>query len=484
MLLRCLEKQLTAHGVTMSPIPLEQVFKVLREQHLVSPFTKLVATFLKHFKGSGLSFHDLNRRAADHRDRARSQAFLKLFRPIYRRYQQELAEEVDFEDMLNRATDHVEARRFQSPFRYILVDEFQDISPARERLLKALLDSAPGARLFAVGDDWQAIYRFTGSDVAIMRDFGKRFKPFQRRYLETTFRCSDRLARVATDFVLRNPAQIPKAVRARDSTVRPSVHVGLPHDQERPLLQEALDRIAEHAGGYNGTSDVLLISRYRHQKPKDLHTLREQHPDLRLDWKTAHGSKGRQADYVVILSLCSGKYGFPSEMDDDPLLDLVLSRPEAHPNAEERRLLYVAITRARRQAFLLADGDSPSSFVDELIGSNYDVAVFGRARKDDVSCPRCDKGRLLEKRNTQDGSSFYGCSNWPWCECKVDLCRNCSTGLPVRRGDGHRCRHCGAPHDSCPDCDGWLVRRNGMHGLFLGCSSWPHCDFTRSMPSS
>ena len=414
VLLRNLEKRLTDRGVTMSPIPPQRVFAVLREKGRIAPFTRLVATFLRHFKGSGLSIDALRNRALGHREPERSLAFVKLFEPIAERYEQALGEEVDFEDLIDRATKLVEAGRFRSPFRYLLVDEFQDISPAEARLLKALLHSSPGARLFAVGDDWQAIYRFRGSDTAIMREFGEHFGPFERRHLQTTFRCSDRLAKVATDFVLRNRAQIRKAVRARCSTNHPAVHVGLP-GQGRRLLLEALDRIAEDARRHDGTPDVLLISRYQRQEPSDMYTLKKRYPGLRLDWKTAHGSKGSEADYVVVLRLCSGRYGFPSEINDDPLLDLVLAKPEAHPNAEERRLLYVAMTRARRQVFLLADGDSPSPFVNELIGGNYDVAVFGRPRDGDASCPRCSEGRLMERKNTQDGSIFLGCSNYPWC---------------------------------------------------------------------
>ncbi len=485
-LLRNLEEKLAARGVTMSPIPPEREFAELRKKGRIAPFTTMVATFMRHFKGSGLSFPALAQRAASHRDRPRLQAFLELFRPIFECYQQALVEsgEIDFEDMINRATDLVEAGRFRSPYRYILVDEFQDISPDQARLLKALLHSSAGARLLAVGDDWQAIYRFAGSDTAIMREFGERFGPFERSDLETTFRFSDRLARVATDFVLCNRTQIRKAVRSKRSMNRPAVHVGLPRDEGPSLLQEALDRIAEDAERYDGTSDVLLISRYKRQKPKAMDSLREHFPGLRLDWRTAHGSKGRQADYVIVLSLKSGMYGFPSEIADDPLLDLVLAAPEDYPNAEERRLLYVAITRARRQAFLLADGDSPSPFVNELIEGKYDVTVFGRPPEGDASCPRCSEGRLIERKNTQDGSSFYGCSNYPWCGHKVDPCSKCSTGLPVRVGDAHRCRQCDALTDSCPDCDGWLGTKEGKYGPFLGCSTWPDCDYTRNLPVS
>ena len=106
-----------------------------------------------------------------------------------------------------------------SPFGYILVDEFQDISPARARLLKALLDKSPGSQLFAVGDDWQAIYRFGGSDIAVMREFGERFGTFELIDLETTFRCSDRIAAVATDFMLRRSAK--RSARRERWTDRP-----------------------------------------------------------------------------------------------------------------------------------------------------------------------------------------------------------------------------------------------------------------------
>ncbi len=485
-LLRNLTEKLASHGVTLSPIPPKKAFAVLEEQGRIDPFTRLVATFLQHFKGSGLSFAEIAERAGRLRDRARARIFLAVFRPIFERYQETLARsgEIDFNDMIHRATELVEAGRYRSAFGYILVDEFQDISPARARLLKALLDSSPGARLFAVGDDWQAIYRFGGSDIAVMREFGDHFGAFERIDLATTFRCADRIAAVATDFVLRNPAQIRKAVRATREAARPAVHVGLPGEQGLSLLKEALDRISEDARRHDGTSEVLLLGRYRHLRPSNMQALERQYPGLRFSWMTVHRSKGLEADYAVILGLCSGRYGFPVEVADDPLLDLVLAAPEAHPNAEERRLLYVAITRARRQVFLLADGGPPSEFVTELIGGGYDVAVFGRPPEQDVSCPRCTGGRMERRENARNGSVFYGCSNFPLCEHTVRACPKCRNGLPVRSGDGHRCRDCGGEIEACPECEGWLDIRMGRYGRFLGCSNFPDCDYTRNLQPS
>ena len=194
-----------------------------------------------------------------------------------------------------------------------------------------------------------------------------------------------------------------------------------------------------------------------------------------------HGSKGLEADYVVVLGLCSGEWAFPSEIADDPVLSLVLAAPEDHPNAEERRLFYVAITRARRHVFLLADGGPASSFVLELIDGGYDISVFGRPPGSNDPCPTCVEGRLERRKNPHDGSTFYGCSYWPSCEYTQPACPSCGTGLPVREDGQIRCRECGQIVEACPVCDGWLRVRIGKYGRFLACSNWPVCDYTRNI---
>ncbi len=262
---------------------------------------------------------------------------------------------------------------------------------------------------------------------------------------------------------------------------RPAVHIGLPGQEGLSLLTEALDRIAEFDDSHDGTSEVLLLGRYRHLRPRNMGNLVKQYPRLHLSYMTIHRSKGLQADHVVVLGLCSGKHGFPVEIADDPLLDLVLAVPEAHPNAEVRRLLYVAITRARHQVFLLADGGAPSSFARELIDGGYDITAFGRLPEADVPCPRCKEGRLERRESARDRGTFYGCSNWPYCEHTGRPCPSCGTGLPVRAGSSHRCRNCDALLEGCRVCDGWLETRMGPYGRFQGCSNWPDCDYTRNL---
>ena len=478
-----LARKLSAYGVALAPIPREDVFAVLAGKGRVDPFVRLVATFLHHFKGAQLSLREAAQRATRIVDRQRARAFLTVFGPILHRYQRILRDrgEIDFHDMIGKATEHVEAGRYRSPFGYILVDEFQDISPARARLLKALLDQSPGAQLFAVGDDWQSIYRFGGADIAVMREFAERFGDSERMDLETTFRCSGSIAAVATRFILGNPAQIRKRVRSTRHLDGPCVHVGLSGLQGLALLSEALTRIAADAAAYEEPSSVLLLGRYKHTRPGNLPSLAKRHPRLRLSYKTVHGSKGLQADYVVVLGLCTGRYGFPTEVADDPLFDLVLASPEKHPNAEERRLFYVALTRARRHVFVLAEGGPSSPFVLELIDGNYDVDVFGRLPEKDVPCPTCVRGHLVRRENPRNRGAFYGCSNWPYCEHTQRPCPACGRGLLVKANGGFRCRDCGQSIEACPNCDGWLRAKFGRYGRFLGCSNWPACDYTRNV---
>ena len=117
------------------------------------------------------------------------------------------------------------------------------------------------------------------------------------------------------------------------------------------LLALTLDMIGAGAANHGEKSTVLLLGRYGHTCPKNMSELEARHPELDLTYMTVHGAKGLEADYVVVLGLRAGKYGFPAEIADDPLIDLVLPAAETLPHAEERRLFHVAMTRARRAVF-------------------------------------------------------------------------------------------------------------------------------------
>ncbi|OXS16755.1 DNA helicase IV [Zobellella denitrificans] len=297
---------------------------------------------------------------------------LALVRPLLHRYQAQLRErgDIDFDDMIEKATHYVRQGRFEVPWRHVLVDEFQDISAPRAELLKALRDAAPGLSLFCVGDDWQAIYRFSGADVSLTTRFADHFGASRITVLDQTFRFNNRIEQVASRFVTRNPGQLPKTLGTHKRSEGPCVHV-LPveHDSQMDAVTRLLGQIAAQ----RPDASVYLLARFRFSLPDEsqLAGWRRRFPDLRLEAQTLHGAKGKEADCVILLGLVRGRYGFPPDKSGPSLLELLLPEEEAFPHAEERRLFYVGLTRARDQVFLLADRQIPSVFVKELLDGGY-----------------------------------------------------------------------------------------------------------------
>ena len=481
-LLTKLEQALRARQIEFDPIPDENLFEILNSLPDFSPFVRLLGTFIKLFKEARISNTCLQQRIGDRSPtfRKRAKAFLKLFLPVFNRYQQRLNDEgeIDFEDMIQKAVEHITARRFVHPYLYVLVDEFQDISIGRAQLISALLNQNPSAQLFAVGDDWQAIYRFAGGDISIMREFQKWFGFTAQMNMGTTFRCVDRISKIASRFIQANPSQLRKEVASKRSGNEPAVHLGFPKAGFN-LLEHALTEITHDAEINERTGNVLLLGRYNHVSPDNLFPLKRKYWRLSLEFSTIHSAKGLEADYVVILNVSAGKYGFPSEITDDPLLYLILARDDNYENAEERRLFYVALTRARYHVYLLAEGGPPSPFVMELYRDRSDIKVFGREPDADVLCTACETGHFILRTNSASGKRFFGCSNYPYCENNQPVCPDCDSG-PIRRdGPDAKCNSCGQTLVTCPECKtGLLCRKTGKYGPFRGCSRYPSCKFT------
>jgi DNA helicase-4 len=375
-------KNKLAPYATRHPLPPEIIYSALSRMGQVDAFSQTLGTFLRHFKSCALTIEDCRKRAVDSTDAPRELAFLEIFEPVMEAYQGRLEGKIDFEDMIRRATEHVREGRYRSPYRHLLVDEFQDISNGRAQLLLALKAQHADARIFAVGDDWQSIYRFAGSDIHLMRNFGRVFGGIfagsdgvqSTVDLGRTFRNVDRIANAARRFVLQNPSQIEKQVIPAATTQTPAIKVFWhTRADEDAALQSALADLQNSTGD----ASVLLLGRYRSVRPADLSELQASHPHLAIDFKTVHGSKGLEADHVIILRATAGRMGFPSAIIDDSLLDMVLPASEPFEYAEERRLFYVALTRARTSVTILADKDNTSAFTRELADNEqYGVVIL------------------------------------------------------------------------------------------------------------
>lgn len=469
--------------VTLKPVPQDQVFDVLSELGQLDAFTGTLATFLRHFKSSGATLKRCQDRSETSDDQHRSKAFLKIFEPLIEAYEKRLDDRIDFEDMIIRAAEHVETGRYKSPYRHLLVDEFQDISAGRARLLKALKAQHEDARLFAVGDDWQSIYRFTGSDIHLMRDFGEEFGGHSADErgvhrvvdLGRTFRSVDKIALPARHFVLQNPSQIEKTVITAAETDEPAIMLRhYAYGQHDAALKQSLEQIASKAT--NKTS-VLLLGRYHFLRPKGLSALQRSYPKLTIKFMTVHASKGLEADHVIILRAEADTMGFPSQIVDDPLLDLVLPKPESFEHAEERRLFYVALTRARKTVTILADREKPSAFARELIEEpKYEVLQLDDAGIADHQCRSCG-GRMLAK-STKKGRTYFTCEHGYLCGETLSPCSVCGEDLPQesKTNPNELTCSCGATFPACPECDdGWLIERRGKYGKFLSCVRYPAC---------
>jgi DNA helicase-4 len=417
VLLSTLKKQLEDLGVEMKSRTSEELQELMQKSSYFQDFINLVYSFLNLLKSNGKRPHEINVSQID----KRLKVFMDVFTPLYNQYEQKLKNDsaIDFNDMVNHARTHIADGSYKNAYKYILVDEFQDMSLGRYQLLKSLRTHNPQAKLYAVGDDWQSIFRFSGSDISIITEFAEHFGFTSQSAILNTYRFNDEILKITSDFIQKNPSQLKKKLSAISTANYPSfVYHGLEMEgfmleKRKATKLQCIRTIIEGIILTQPGATVFLICRYHARWADALLHLKYDFPSLKLSFFTAHSVKGLTADFSILLDLDSGVYGFPSEIADDPILNAVLHEGEKFDNAEERRLFYVATTRARHQNHLLYDQSNPSKFVEELITGNTAPSAITKER-----CPECN-GIMVKRRGVF--SEFYGCVNYPQCTGKLPL---------------------------------------------------------------
>lgn len=449
----------------------------------------LIRSFQKHAKGNGLTRDKLRAAAeAQKGDAARASAFLEIYEPIVEEWDRRLAasDTIDFEDMMLLASGFIHHGAYQSPYRLILADEFQDSSRSRIRLLQELTQQAPGdTHLCVVGDDWQGINRFAGADISVMAQFAQLFPHATQLKLTKTFRCPQELCDASSAFVTANPAQIKKDVVSSNPLTSDGMRVMAfcyGHDAESAEhIQQQLDRMRdqiidgrlEQPPGRKTT--VLFLGRYNHDKPKSLAAWQSRYSDwLNIAFLTVHKSKGLEADYVIVLNLNEGIHGFPSQMEDDPLLQIPMPQADPFPYGEERRLFYVALTRARRQVRLYGQTGKLSRFVIELALTSG-VTIRTTDNQPINPCPSCREGILRPAIGRR--GAFEQCTRSSPCGFTRSLAPE-DPRIPALKARA-AARVPMKPGAPCPrpDCGGVMVVRPRGRPPFLGCSNFAvsHC---------
>ena len=426
ILLDRLESQLKESDVILNPLSNTETWMRLKNDEegvTLDPLVELVESVINLMKSNRYTVDDLialnNEPSLNRRSNART---IRIVSPIFDLYQKYLDynNEIDFNDMINKAIDYVKDGKYIHNYSMVIVDEYQDISKSRFNLLKSMRDSRDYS-LFCVGDDWQSIYRFAGSDIDFILRFDYYWGPTEMSKIETTYRFSQSLIDVSGDFIMSNPQQVKKSLVGKSP--RAGFCVGeidsYGEKSACTLIGYRLEDLPKNStvyfiGRYN--FDIKMFDghedfAYRYNNVSGFVDVRYRHrTDLKIEFLSAHKSKGLQADYVFIINNKTGKTGFPSQIQDAAILSLLLNDCDSHPFAEERRLYYVAMTRARVKTFFVTIRSKESIFAKEL-KTKYPKQL----KQEKFTCPLC--GGRLEKK-TGPYSQFFGCENYRTAGCR------------------------------------------------------------------
>ena len=474
----------------------QEPIKEINENQNVSEFSVLAKNFILLKKQTTYTFPQLYQKAKKGHDYKRSKKLLELMEPIYGSYENHLIEknEIDFSDMIRKATEYVENDRYQVSYKHILVDEFQDISPARAGLVKSMIDQDPSISLFVVGDDWQSIYRFTGSDLNMMINFPDHFGFTTSTILDTTFRFNNKIGEASSIFVQKNPFQIEKTLQTVKKSNKPEIST-VKTESNSKGLNLTIEALAQQN---TEKIKILVLARYHYlfNEIRDsgiLKRLQGEYKNISIDLMSIHASKGKEADFVVVIGLLSDE--LPAEKPVDDILELLLPEKEKVPFAEERRLFYVALTRAKNRVYLIYNPLDVSPFISELISGEYRICEdeiitdeFPEVLKI-VKCPECERGQLSFKKGSN--GTFVGCSKFPMCRHTENVCSFCGAGILEKIGHIRKCTNprCSVEIPVCPICGGSLLIRNGKYGQFLGCTNYRSdseitCSYTRKVEAA
>lgn len=385
--LKELKKELRSKGYVPLPLNDEELYTQLKntnQEGYTSRFIqKVLIPFISLFKQQGLGLNDFDNLISTQDAILKDQ--LIVMRSFFEYYQNILSEKkyIDFEDMIYKGYNlmpYIKENNLGVDYKYLIIDEYQDISNDRFNLIKRMADLFD-AKVMAVGDDWQTIFGYSGSRVDLFKNFELEMEDAVSVPIQNTYRNSQELIDIAGKFVLKNEDQITKKLKSNKHLQNP-VELVYYDDLVKNNLEYsrslAVEKILNHIVRKNPKSKVLFMGRYK----KDVYKISNselfkifpkkvksyEYPDLEIDYLTIHQAKGTGYDYCVLLDLNDDVYGFPSKIDDLPIIKLIRPRieePISYP--EERRLFYVALTRTKNKVFMLVPKSKISSFAMEIM---------------------------------------------------------------------------------------------------------------------
>lgn len=465
-----LKEMLSKNNVKLTPLKNSEILENIKKTKsaiMYTRFINLLKNFVNYIKQNNISENEMIdnlHKFKSNYSKKRAILFIDIILHVLKDYQDYLTSnrEVDFSDMIMKGRELLHKGTIKRNYKYIIIDEFQDISKTRFDLIKEIIDRNKG-KLFCVGDDWQSIYGFAGSDLNLFLNVNDKMPFGIKSYIEQTYRYPQSIANLASSFIMKNNKQLKKNIKSfiNDLNQENTAYEALYYDKNSgdftsrnkmigSVLQEQLLKLPKD-------STVLLLTRYNFEKSnflgdglvevkdyKDINVLFYKRKDLKISFKTVHKSKGLQADYVFILNNRDELRGFPSKIEDDDLYKLIKEYDKNdYEYSEERRLFYVAMTRVKKKLFFIISSDNQSIFINE-IENNFKNNITNNL------CPNCKNNEFMIINQ------------------KI-FCKKCKEEIDYKRVK---------IKDVCPRCGKKLVYHK-KNKLFIKCSGFPKCDYIK-----
>ena len=322
--------------------------RILQEMD-IDNLKKLIFTFINLYKSN---YNDINYLLNLYqKSHFINKIYFKIILEIYHIYNQEIESSnlYDFNDMIKIATNNINNNIIKTNYKYIIIDEFQDTSLNRFKLIDAIMKQN-NAKIFVVGDDYQSIYRFSGCNLDIFLNFNKLVSNLNIINLDYNYRNPKEIIDVANSFIMQNKNQIKKETICLKNINKP-IKICF-YKNKRTAIEKILKYI-----------DTKYLILGRNNKDKDIFNVQDK-PFL-----TIHKSKGLEEDNIILINLTNNNNSLPSKIKNHKIINKLI-KTDYYPYEEERRLFYVALTRTRNNIYLLVPKSNYSIFIKELM-KNY-----------------------------------------------------------------------------------------------------------------
>lgn len=493
-LLEHLKEKLESSGFVLNPRDNKEVMQKISSQdssRYIRKLINLIDRFISNFKTNGYSAEQFDEWENQTKN-VRTKLFLRICKECYLEYERYLHKNnaIDFSDMINKSARLLKESKAvseQIDFKYIIVDEYQDISRQRFDLVGALHD-VTNAKIIAVGDDWQSIYAFSGSDITLFTKFSEIMGYAELLKITKTYRNSQEVIDIAGNFIQKNTTQIKKSLKSPKTIKDPVIIYTYDSRQKRfggnanynlaKSVETAIEQILDFnkaEGKDSKKQEILLLGRFgfdgKNLERSSLFEYKDygnkvkclKHPELKITFMTAHASKGLGYDNVIVINGKNETYGFPSKIENDPVLNYVVKRDDSIEAAEERRLFYVAMTRTKNRVFFIAPEENPSEFLLEIKHDYKNVILKGEWKEDADNrtafkkfCPMCGYP-LQHKVKPAYGLNLWICMNDP------EVCDFMTNKIEAGKLSIQKCNK----------CDGYLIARQQKDGKYmLGCTNY------------